>query len=102
LVTYGAADHSVAQSCYEIRFRNKYLHAARAAGITWPLPDDLSESQLRRRMFPPDAAPSPPHCAPVDFAEIHQEQKWKGVTKQLINELIRRQLGPALVTAATI
>jgi len=46
---------------------NKYLHAAQAAGITWPLPDDLSEAQLRRRMFPPDAAPSPPHYAPVDF-----------------------------------
>jgi transcriptional regulator with XRE-family HTH domain len=48
---------------------NKYLHAAQAAGITWPLPDDLSESQLRRRLFPPDAVPSPPHYAPVDFTE---------------------------------
>jgi transposase len=68
---------------------NKYLHAAQAAGITWPLPDDLSEAQLRRRMFPPDAAPSPPHYAPVDFAEIHQELKRKGVTKQLLWEEYR-------------
>jgi transposase len=68
---------------------NKYLHAAQAAGITWPLPDDLSEVQLRRRMFPPDAAPSPPHYAPVDFAEIHRELKRKGVTKQLLWEEYR-------------
>ena len=30
---------------------NKYLHAAQPAGITWPLPENLSESQLRRRML---------------------------------------------------
>ena len=65
---------------------NKYLHAAQAAGIAWPLPDDLSEAQLRRRLFPPDASPSPPHYAPVDFAAIHQELKRKGVTKQLLWE----------------
>jgi len=53
--------------CLSLGVVNKYLHAAQAAGITWPLPDDLSEAQLRRRMFPPDAAPSPPHYAPVDF-----------------------------------
>lgn len=65
---------------------NKYLHAAQAAGITWPWPDDLSEAQLRRLLFPPDASPSPPHYAPVDFAAIHQELKRKGVTKQLLWE----------------
>src|SRR5262245_11131729 len=62
---------------------NKYLHAAQATGITWPPPDGLIETQLQRRLFPPDASPSPPHYGPVDFAAIHQELKRKGVTKQL-------------------
>jgi transposase len=65
---------------------NKYLHAVEAAGITWPLPEDLSEAQLRRRLFPPDASPPESHYAPVDFAAMHQELKRKGVTKQLLWE----------------
>lgn len=39
---------------------NKYLNAAQAAGLTWPLPDGLSEAQLRRRLFPPESAASEP------------------------------------------
>jgi transposase len=65
---------------------NKYLHAAEAAGITCPLPDDLNEAQLRRRLFPPDASPPETYYAPVDFAAMHQELKQKGVTKQLLWE----------------
>src|SRR5262249_16954381 len=53
---------------------NKYLKAANAANITWPLPDDLSETQLRRKLFPPDTAPQPTFAQP-DFAAIHQELK---------------------------
>jgi transposase len=66
--------------------RPTYLHAAEAAGITWPLSDDLSEAQLRRRLFPPDASPPQNFYAPVDFAATHQELKRKGVTKQLLWE----------------
>jgi transposase len=65
---------------------NKYLNAAKAAGITWPPPDDFSDAEMRRRLFPPDASPSPPHYAPIDFVAIHQELKRKGTTKQLLWE----------------
>jgi transposase len=65
---------------------NKYLKAAEAAGITWPLPEDLSEGQLRRRIFPPSAPLPQTQYAPIDFATIHQELKRKGVTKQLLWE----------------
>jgi|SoiMethySBSTD1v2_1073268.scaffolds.fasta_scaffold40894_5 transposase len=64
---------------------NKYLKAANAANIAWPLPDDLSETQLRRKLFPPGAAPQPAFAQP-DFAAIHQELKRKGVTRQLLWE----------------
>ncbi len=62
---------------------NKYLKAAQAASLTWPLPDDLSETQLRRKLFPPDAALQPAFAQP-DFAAVHQELKRKGVTRQLL------------------
>jgi transposase len=65
---------------------NKYLKAAEAAGITWPLSEDLSERQLRRRIFPPSAPLPQTQYAPIDFANIHQELKRKGVTKQLLWE----------------
>jgi transposase len=65
---------------------NKYLKAAQAAGITWPLSEDLSEWQLRRRIFPPSAPVPQTQYAPIDFAAIHQELKRKGMTKQLLWE----------------
>jgi transposase len=65
---------------------NKYLQAAQAAGISWPLPEDLSEWQLRRRIFPPGDATPQTQYAPIDCAAIHQELKRKGVTKQLLWE----------------
>jgi transposase len=64
---------------------NKYLKAANAANITWPLPDDLSETQLRRKLFPPGSVPQPAFALP-DFAAIHQELKRKGLTRQLLWE----------------
>jgi transposase len=65
---------------------NKYVAAAEAAGLTWPLPTGLTEAQLRQRLFPdPADAPTLPKILP-DFAAIHQELKRKGVTRQLLWE----------------
>ncbi len=65
---------------------NKYLNAAQAAGITWPPPDDLSESQLRRKLSSSDGDSSEPVYAQPDFAAIHQELKRKGLTRLLLWE----------------
>ena len=68
---------------------NKYLNAARAAGITWPLPEDLSESQLERKLSSTQTESTPPPepaYAQPDFAAIHQELKRKGLTRQLLWE----------------
>src|SRR5215475_1704374 len=65
---------------------NKYLKAAEAVGITWPLPEDLSDGQLQRRILPPSDTPLEIQYAPIDFATVHQELKRKGVTKQLLWE----------------
>lgn len=38
----------------------EYLRRFEAAGLGWPLPDDLDDEVLERRLFPPPAA-----CAAV-------------------------------------
>jgi len=55
----------------------EYLHRAEAAGLTWPLPEELDDAQIEQRLFPPSAKsrgkPLP------DFNYIHTELKKKGV-----------------------
>jgi transposase len=63
----------------------KYLRRAQAAGIAWPLPAYLDETQLEALLFPHAPALIERHAAP-DFAHVHQELKRKGVTLQLLWE----------------
>lgn len=63
----------------------KYLRRAQAAGIAWPLPAHMDESQLEALLFPHAAPLVERHAAP-DFAHLHQELKRKGVTLMLLWE----------------
>lgn len=60
----------------------EYIQRAQAAGMSWPLPDELDDSQIEQRLFPPVAQrkdrPLP------DFNYIQTELKKKGVTLQLL------------------
>lgn len=68
-----------------------YVARAKQAGLTWPLPDDLQDDQLERRLFPQAAAiPSALRGIP-DWKEIHGELKRKGVTLQLLWEEYRQR-----------
>jgi len=60
-------------------------HVARAtaAGLSWPLPDDLDDSGLEALLFPPVAPSTVPRPAP-DWGYVHHELKRKGVTLQLL------------------
>jgi transposase len=61
-----------------------YIRRAKAAGIGWPLPDDLDEASLEARLFPTaihqrtSDRPLPP------MEEIRRELCKKGVTLQLL------------------
>ena len=50
----------------------------RQLGLSWPLPDDLDDVQIERRLFPP-TRPTKSRPQP-DFNYIHTELKKKGVT----------------------
>src|SRR5205814_10520166 len=55
---------------------------ARAAGLRWPLPDDLDDAALEARLYPPpkgrDGRPLP------DFIAVYRELKRRGVTLELL------------------
>ncbi len=55
-----------------------------AAGLSWPLPEALSDTQLERLLFPPPpAVPSDTRVVP-DWATVHQELRRPGVTLMLL------------------
>jgi transposase len=60
----------------------KYLSLSAAHGLNWPLPDDLDDAALERRLFP--EAVRPGRLVEPDCPAIHQELKRKGVTLQLL------------------
>lgn len=58
------------------------LRRAREAGITWPLPPELTEVALQARLYPHKAvAPTIPR---PDFSAVHAELSRKGVTRTLL------------------
>lgn len=63
-----------------------YLHRASLAGLSWPLPDALSDQQLYNLLFVPAAAIAPSQRTLPDCAYLHNELKRKGVTLMLLWE----------------
>lgn len=66
---------------------SNYQQAVRRANLSWPLPDDLNDAALERLLWPDQSAPANLHAKPLpDWAELHQQLKRKGVTRQLLWE----------------
>lgn len=78
---------------------SNYLAAFERAGLEYPLPAQLSQTELERLLFPPEAAPASASGAarfvPPDFAAIHEQLRLKGVTRQLLWEEYCEQHGAA-------
>jgi len=62
------------------------IRRARRAGLTWPLPDGLSDEALERRLFPLPAVTAKARRPQPDWAAIHRELRRPGVTLQLLWE----------------
>ena len=50
------------------------VQRARRAGLTWPLPEDLSDDALEQRLYPPPPAAKDEQRPLPNWAEIHREQ----------------------------
>ncbi|HEY5410195.1 MAG TPA: IS21 family transposase [Caulobacteraceae bacterium] len=63
---------------------NDYLARLVVAGLTWPLPEDLTDTALERRLFPgPPSAGSAGRPEP-NWAYVDAELRRKGVTRSLL------------------
>jgi transposase len=70
---------------------HEYVERFQGAGLSWPLPPEMSEADLERKLFPFDSGVVRPGAkTPPDFAHIHQElQTHKHTTLQLLWEEYR-------------
>jgi transposase len=82
---HGLSHRAIASSCgISPATVSEYVQRAHAAGLSWPLPADLTEDQLQARLFP-SLEPTRGRSIPVpDWAQIHTELRRKGVTLRLL------------------
>src|SRR6201987_3299686 len=66
-----------------------YLSRARAAGVVWPLPEDLDDVQLETLLFPPPPAIAADQRRMPDWAWVHRELRRPNVTLALLWEEYR-------------
>ena len=67
----------------------EYLGRAQSSGLSWPLPDDLSDGDLERMLFPRSAIGAHGTYPQPDWAHVHAELRRKGVTLALLWEEYR-------------
>lgn len=56
-----------------------YLERFKESGLSWPLPEGLSQAELERQLFPEPSAVGVERPLP-DWPEVHQELRRKGMT----------------------
>jgi transposase len=59
---------------------------ARCSGLSWPLPEGLTDEALELRLYPPPGVAAKDHRPRPDWAMVHRELRRPGVTLQLLWE----------------
>lgn len=57
-----------------------------AAGLSWPLPENLDDADLEKRLFPAVGAIAAKRKPEPNWAEVHLALKQKGATLQVLHE----------------
>jgi transposase len=88
----GASERVIAQSPGIGRTAvGEYIRRAAVIGITWPVPGELDDAALERKLFAP-AGYNPPQSKPLpDWAHVHAELRRRGVTLALLWQDYRGQ-----------
>jgi len=89
------SDRKIAQSCQLSRPAvAKFVSRAEQAGLSWPLPDTLTDAGLERLLFPSLRKPADQGRATPDFSGVHRELQKKHVTLFLLwQEYLERSPG---------
>ena len=62
----------------------EYVRRAGVIGITWPVPEEIDDAELERRLFPvPGDSTVAPRPA-IDWRQVHEEMKRRSVTLVLL------------------
>ena len=86
------SDRKIAQSCNISRPAvANYVERAEQAGLSWPLPDTLTDAELERLLFPTLHKSSDSDRVPPDLLKVHQELQKKNVTLFLLWQEYREQ-----------
>ena len=65
---------------------SEYLKRAENAGLSWPVPDDVTDADLEARLFRPQGGETRRGLAPPDWPAVHRELRRKNVTLWLLWE----------------
>ena len=81
----GLTHREIARSCaVSASTVSEYVTHAKAAGLSWPLPEGLSGEELDELLFPTRTPAAGRKIAPPDWTAIHKELRRKGVTLNLL------------------
>ena len=69
----------------------EYLRRAAVIGLAWPIPDDLDDAALERRLFTPPGFHAGPTQPLPDWSRLHTELRRRGVTLLLLWEEYRAE-----------
>jgi transposase len=72
---------------------NSYVARARRAGLGWPLPEGLADTQLEALLFPPPSPAATEQRPMPDWAVVHRELRRPNVTLALLWEEYRAGSG---------
>lgn len=86
------SDRKIAQSCKISRPAvASYVERARLAGLSWPLPDHLTDATLEQLLFPAPKKADERDRAQPDWLSVHQGLQQKNVTLFLLWQEYREQ-----------
>lgn len=89
----GLSNRAIARACKISNSTvSETVRRARAAGLAWPLPEELGEAEIYQRLFPKStpAADTPLRVLP-ECATIRQELSKRGVTLKLLWQEYREE-----------
>jgi transposase len=67
----------------------EFVARAKVIGITWPIPSEISDAELERRLFTPTGFHERPRRPTPNWSKVHQELKRRDVTLMMLWEEYR-------------